>query len=1168
MKASFASRLVIMSVTAFIVYGAGTLAVADVPRATSWAVSQYAQPTSFTPDRNTMCEEPGKIESCEHYLLLPVNVGGKLSEGTVTVVDTLPAGLTAVGTPFGENEIMGWSCTTEVLAERSTATCESGGEVPALTPTAPIDIPVKVEPGLHGVVTNHVVVSGGGATSSLVDDGQALAGAEPPPFGPLAFELGTVDAGGIPAVLAGAHPAGLTQDFAMPNAYAVRTPGSSARAFPVQEIKQIIVDLPVGLIGNALAAAKCPLYNVTNLKGNLSQCPSASKVGKLALVEPGGAETELKIFNVTPERGYAAEFAVYLPTVQRALLLYAKVVGSGANTRVRIISSPQSGVAADDGISLTFFGNPAEVNGSAITPLAMFTSPSDCGAPGFTSTLYMDSWQQPARLEASGEPDLTDPNWKRISSASPRVRGCEALHFEPSLSFAPEAGHSLADEPAGYESVLKVPQTTDPAALATPPLKTTVVTLPPGVAISPAAATGLAGCGAGANGIGLEDELEASQPGHCPEASKIGEVEAATPVLEEKLKGAVYVAQPTCGGPGEATCTEAGAEDGNVFSVYLELGSEASGVHVKVKGTVEVGGNGNRNGLALGQVRTTFAETPQQPLSELRLKFDGGPRAVLANPQSCGVITSTGVLESWAHRPAPGEKEGTPNVTTHFPFSISGCEEKFAPAFSAGSVNARAGAFSPLSVTFSRQDREQDLAGVTTRMPPGLVGKVAGIPECGDADAAAGTCPGATRVGSVSASAGSGPAPLWQTGSAYFTGPYKGSAFGLSLVVPAKAGPYNLGDIVVRASLAIDPQTAAVTVVSDPLPRSIDGVPLRVKTVNVTIDRDAFTLNPTNCGEQAIGATIVSTQGTSSPVSSRFQATNCAGLKFTPKLSVATGHNYSKANGASLTFKIAYPAGALGSQSWLKLAKFDIPKQLPARLTTLHEACLASVFDANPAACPAPSRIGIATVHTPVLPVPLAGPVYFVSHGGAKFPDAVMVLQGDGVTVNVTGETFINGKTGVTSATFRAVPDVPFEDVEVKIPTGKFSEFTGNLPASAHGSFCGQNLVMPTEFVGQNGAEIKRNTQVAVEGCSTRLAIAAHSVKRRTLKLVVYAPSAGRLKISGRGLRSVVKNVAGQENVSVQVHVARKGRFKSKVRVSFTPSKGAKSQGVVKTLGL
>jgi hypothetical protein len=863
-------------------------------------------------------------------------------------------------------------------------------------------------------------------------------------------------------------------------------------------------------------------------------------------------QSELTIFNVVPERGYAAEFAVFLPSLQRAALLYGKLVGSGPDAHVRVISSPQNGSVQIIAISLAFYGDPSEVNGGTTAALPFFTASSDCSASGFTSRIYADSWQNPGRVDPDGEPDLSDPSWKAAESTLAPVTGCEALHFTPSFNFAPESEHRGPDEPAGYEASLTVPQNEDVNSLATPTLKTTVVTLPSGVSISPSAAVGLIGCELGANGIGLANATEESKPGHCPAASKIGTVEAATPLLTQTLTGGVYVAQPTCGGPGQEACTEAAAEAGGVFAIYMELGSEEAGVHIKLKGKVEVGGAGHHNGLQPGQVRTTFAETPQQPVSELKFKFTGGPSAALANPQSCGSFSSLAELEPWSHTPAPGENAGTPNVTLNPSFSISGCESKFAPSFSAGTTNPQAGHYSPLTLTFSRQDREQDLSGITVNMPPGLTGKIAGIPQCSESDANAGSCPASTRVGSATAAAGSGSAPIWQGGTVYFTGPYKGAPFGLSVVVPAKAGPYNLGNIVVRAALFIDPRSAQVSVVSDPLPQSIDGVPLRVKTVNTTIDREGFTLNPTNCAEQTLSASISSTQGSVAPVASRFQAGSCSSLAFEPMFTATTQGKTSKANGASLKVKIT--SAGIGQAN---IAKVDltIPAILPTRLTTIQKACTEAQFNTNPAGCPAASNIATAIVHTPLLNSPLKGPVYFVSHGGAAFPDTEIVLQDENVTLILDGKTQI--KKGVTYSRFESVPDAPFTSFEFNAPEGPYSIF------GANGNLCQTQVRMPTTIVAQNGAVINQSTLVEPEGCTNKLTILSHKVKSRTLTLKVAVPAAGKLIATGKHVTKASKTAGGRGIIQLRLKANGHSKIKTTIKLTFTPSKGRKLTAAV-----
>jgi hypothetical protein len=301
-------------------------------------------------------------------------------------------------------------------------------------------------------------------------------------------------------------------------------------------------------------------------------------------------------------------------------------------------------------------------------------------------------------------------------------------------------------------------------------------------------------------------------------------------------------------------------------------------------------------------------------------------------------------------------------------------------------------------------------------------------------------------------------------------------------VVPEKAGPFNLGNEVVRAAIGIDPHTAALTVASDPLPQQKDGVPFRLKTVNVTIDRPNFVFNPTNCSQQTIAGSIAGvlpdgTRGATASVSSPFAVAGCKNLPFKPKLTALTQAKATKANGASLHVKVVSGPG----QANIGKVKVDLPKQLPSRLTTLQKACTAAVFEANPAACPAASVVGTGTAVTPVLKNPLTGPAYLVSHGGAAFPDLEIVLQGEGITLDLDGNT--NIKKGITSSTFKSVPDAPITTFDLVLPEGPHSALTAFVPSSKNYSLCGQTLAMPTAITGQNGAVIKQTTKIAVSGC-------------------------------------------------------------------------------------
>ena len=358
----------------------------------------------------------------------------------------------------------------------------------------------------------------------------------------------------------------------------------------------------------------------------------------------------------------------------------------------------------------------------------------------------------------------------------------------------------------------------------------------------------------------------------------------------------------------------------------------------------------------------------------------------------------------------------------------------FAPSFSAGTSNANAGQFSPLTLTFNREDREQDLAGIQVKTPPGLLGTLVGRPVVRGATGGSwGRARKRRGSGAMTVAAGPGGHPFYEKGSLYLTGPYNGAPFGLSIVVPTVAGPFNLGNVVVRAKIEVDPNTAALTVTSDPLPQILDGIPLRLRTANVTVDRPGFIFNPTNCAQQQIEGTLTGAQGAVAKVSAPFAVSGCKGLAFGPKFSVYTQGHTSRADGASLDVQARLSQGAAVEHR--ACARWNFPKQLPARLTTLQKACPAATFEANPAACPSASLVGVAKAITPVLPVALTGPAYFVSHGGEAFPNLIVVLQGYGVRIDLVGETFIS-KAGITSSTFTNVPDVQVTQLRALPPRG------------------------------------------------------------------------------------------------------------------------------------
>jgi hypothetical protein len=372
-----------------------------------------------------------------------------------------------------------------------------------------------------------------------------------------------------------------------------------------------------------------------------------------------------------------------------------------------------------------------------------------------------------------------------------------------------------------------------------------------------------------------------------------------------------------------------------------------------------------------------------------------------------------------------------------------------------------------------------------------------------------------------------------------------------------------LGNVVVRASIAVNPSTAALTITSNPLPQVVDSVPIRLRTVEVNVNRPGFMFNATSCSQQHVEATLTglngfdATGGSSANVTSPYAATGCQNLKFTPRFAVSTSGKTSKAGGASLTADLSYPAGSQGAQTNISTVKVELPKQLPSRLTTLQKACTDAQFEANSAGCPAESKIGQATVNTPLLPVPLSGPAIFVSHGGEAFPSLTLVLQGDGVKIDLVGTTYIS-KAGVTSTTFKTVPDAPFSTFTLTLGEGPYSALTANA------NLCTQKLTMPTEFIAQNGTEIHETTPVTATGCPTSFSF-THKIKKKTLTLHIYAPAAGKITATAKGLTTRTKTTKGQEDLTITLKQKKAGKLKTTIKVTFTPSTGKNRTKQTKT---
>jgi hypothetical protein len=911
-------------------------------------------------------------------------------------------------------------------------------------------------------------------------------------FGVEAVSSSFTNADGSPDTRAGSHPYALTTSIVFNHLE------QEGNVLTGGDPKDIEVGMPAGLIVNPLATpAECTEAQIENEHGpNTPHCPLSSAVG-LASVLPGAAPGQAPlvapVYNMVPPPGVPAELGFNVAGLGLVVHVLGRVRTGGdygLSASVLNLLERQPIVSA----TLTLWGQPAapahdrergpcarrtaaqkkeeeaefaqevaEFGKAERTYLftcpvegvdrAFLTLPGSCEGP-LQTTVTATSWQEPTKA------------FGPYAALVPPLEECHRLAFAPSATVKPSlAQNPRADSPMGLDVDIKSPQEEGASGLAEADVRTVKVTLPEGAAISPSAADGLSGCSL--QQIGLTSD----SPSSCPDSSKIGLVKVFTPILSKPLEGGVYVAQQgNLPGNGENPF-------GSLVAVYLV--AEGQGAVVKLAGRV---------GLdpSTGQVSVEFGEAPlrsamlgapqflpQLPFSDLQMRFFGGPRAALVSPPGCGAYEASTQLTGW----------NGASVETASSFTIdSGCSDGFAPSLTAGTVSDQAGGSSPLILALRRNDGEQRLSGLSATLPSGVLASVSAVRRCGEPQARLGTCGPDSEIGHLDLALGAGEDPLWLRGApVYLTGPYAGSPFGLSIVVPAVAGPFNLGvegrPIVIRARLDVDRHTGQVTATSEAWPSILQGVPLDIRAVNMVLDRAGFVVDPTNCRPTQVAGTAYSTSGLRASVMTPFQVSDCARLPFHPRLTALTHATAGPGHGAYLHVRLRSGRG----QANLAKLKLALPRELPGRLDVLHGACAADVFAANPATCPAAARVGEAVAVTPLLGNPLRGPVYLVSHGGAAFPDVVLVLQGEGLTVQVEGTTRVSR--GVTSVAFRSLPDAPISSLDVMLPAGPRSVLAMLPSPRARKSVCAGRLSIAAALTGQNGAVLHSSTPVMVSGC-------------------------------------------------------------------------------------
>jgi DNA-binding beta-propeller fold protein YncE len=1072
--------------------------------------------------------------------------------------------------PEHEEEEGGMVPTPVTVFDHSVPCATEHGE-PVGAGSSPVAVHADISGLTPGVLYYYRLLVGNANGTSLSEGRFATVGSG---FGVTSFGVSFVNQDGTPDTQAGSHPNTAVVNFDFKKRAQPEDPRADS-PYVIQadgNVKDVIVDTPPGFVGNPNATeAKCTLRELGDAYRE-EACPPGSQVGELEVEFSTFGSLKEPIFNMVAPHGVAAQFGANF-ILPKGFINFG--LQTGGDYPLQSESLDISAIEAITAIRLTVFG----VVGSGENRKPFLTMPTGCTGP-LKSSISVDSYQEPGHFVGMNE--VT-----RDSNGDPLpLTGCSQLEFPPSITVAPDVPD--ASTPSGLTVGVHVSQKAafNPDGLGESALRDTTVTLPAGVAINPAGADGLEACSEALAGFtGFEEfnpefepgvkwatftptSPEQLQPGvsFCPNGSKIGTVKVRSPLLPNPLEGSVYL----------------GAQEANPFgslvAMYIIVEDPVSGSLVKIAGEVRLCESVGQliNGVsceAQGQLVATFKNTPDVPFEDLELHFFGGERAPLRTPSRCGTYTTNASFTPW---------DGNAPVNTSSSFQITsgpnggpcpGASLPFKPTLNAGTTSNQAGGFSPFTMTMSRKDGEQNLQAIDLHMPPGLSGLLTGLKLCGEAEGNAGTCGPESEIGETTVGVGVGGKPFSVTGGKVFiTGPYEGAPFGLSIVNPAKAGPYDLEKgtacdcVVVRAKIEVDPLTASLVITSDnsgpyKIPTILDGIPLEIQHVNVTITRHGFTFNPTNCDPSQIKGSLSSTEGAVSALSVPLQATNCAALAFKPGFKVSTSGKTSRKNGASLSVKLTYPKEALGKDANIKSVKVDLPKQLPSRLTTLQKACTAATFEANPANCPADSRVGHAKALTPLVPVALEGPAYFVSFAGLKFPELVVVLQGYGVTIDLHGETFIS-KQGVTSSTFRAVPDAPVGSFELTLPEGPFSALAAN------GNLCKSKLTMPTAFVAQNGATINQTTPIGVTGCKPAVNIVRHSVKGATVTVAASVPSAGVLVASGAGLsRAVVRagkpgtltcslKLSAHDRALLKSHPGRK--LKVAVKLVFTPAHGQK----------
>jgi hypothetical protein len=920
-----------------------------------------------------------------------------------------------------------------------------------------------------------------------------------------------------------------------------------------ESLTNLRVDVAPGVVTNPQAVEKCSMKSFLGIEVAPGVFTEPAESCENAIIGEQKVETVLKNTQEEPEdvKLSGNVYNLEQATGQGSTYGVALVVGAGFVVHTIIQGSVEYNSDYHDyfvikNISagliesrLVFFGN----KDSAGEPDQFIRNPTKCTAVGPETTTTVTGESGTNEVQSKSYPGFIGTT----------ECGPKEVAFSPKFSLLDETNKSDAADGITTELTDTHPEATSEEPDSAD-LESVTVKMPEGMTINPSSAAGLEACTpaeAGVNtGANKEFKIQKLKAISCPASSRLGTFDLEVPTLPEgSLQGPVYLAEENGSGTPEAI-TKA------PYHIYLDAETSRYGIRVLLKGTISPN-------ASTGRLTATFEKLPQAPFNDATLRFKSGAFAPIANPLVCenGHLETT--LVAYTGLALAGESL---IPTTECPSS----GPSFTPEQSTTSLPGTGGSGSNFTFNLVRPEGQQYVKAIKTVLPPGVVGKIPTVPQCADAAAEAGTCPEASRIGTVRVLAGSGK-PFQFTGKVFLTEAIKGAPYGLSIVVPVEAGPVNLGNEVTLATIQVEQRSSRV-VVTDTLPTIKAGIPVRLRSLSVEVNRPNYILNPTNCGELKTESLVTpvtgpaASNGTAVQVNSPFQVEGCGALGFKPTFAASTSGKPSKANGASLVTTMTQAAG----QANIASVFVQLPKQLPSRLSTLNKACLVKTFEENPYSCSKESMVGEAVAVTPVLPNVMKGPAIFVSHAGEEFPSLELVLEADGVRVIVEGKTHI--KKGITTTDFATTPDVPVSSITVSLPLGPFSALA---PERTEGpkktNLCTEKLVMPTTITGQNGVVVKKETIISPTECGVQ--ILKQKVKGNADYVTVQTYSAGRVSITGSGLATTRKTFTGaKKTVTIKVPLTKRGRarrrpFKVKVRVGFTPTtKGVKASAATATV--